>query len=418
MQAVLLSAGKSSRLYPFGQSDHKSMVRLLGKPLIQHTIEGLKENGIKDIVIVVNNNSIEDYFGSGEKFGVSIKYVYQNNPKGMGDAILLAKEELEDNFLLLHGYHLDIGDLGKELLDLIKNSNAGLIAKEKSDTWKYGVLEVKGNKVFDIVEKPKNGEEKSKLCIIGIYYLTKDFINTLQKTPSEEYQFEKALSNYAKEKNVYFVETKKETVFLKYPWDLLFIKDYLLSKIKTSISSSSEIAKSAEITGEVIIEDNVKIMEGAKIKGPAFIGKGAYIGTNAIIRNGVDIEINSVVGANMEIKNSILMGKSTTHSGFIGDSVIGENCKIAAGVTTGNVRLDRKNIKIVVKGEEVDSELNSLGMIVGNNCNFGIKISTMPGVIIGNNVVVGPETIVKNNIQDNTTYYTKFQEVVTKNEEK
>lgn len=418
MQAVLLTAGKSSRFYPFGKSEHKSMVKILGKPLLQHTIEKLKENEITNIVIVVSNNNIKDYFSSGEKFGVSINYVIQKEPLGMGDALLCAKDLIEDEFILLHGYHLDISDFLKDILENIKENKAVLLAQEREDFWKYGVLKIEGNKVLDIVEKPNKQEQGSKLCTKGIYYLTKEFLQVLENTPLEHYHLEIALSKFAKTNAVSFVETKKDTLSLKYPWDLLLVKDYLLSKIKRNISESAKISKSAEITGEVIIEDEATIMEGAKIKGPCFIGKGAYVGTNAILRNGVDVEDEAVVGANMELKNCILMKKSTTHSGFIGDSVIGENCKIAAQIATANVRLDRKTIKANVKGEAIDTGLTSFGVIIGNDDNFGIKVSTMPGVIVGNNVIVGPSTIIKNNIPDNTTFYTKFQEIISKNDEK
>src|SRR3989344_119265 len=325
MQAILLSAGQSSRIYPFGVLEHKSMIKILGKPLLEHTINNLKASGIINIIVVVNSNIIQDYFGDGAKFGVSINYVFQKEPLGMGDALLCAKNFIKEGFILLHGYHFDIADFIKDILENTKNANAVLLAKEKEDFWKYGVLKDKENKVLDIIEKPEKNEKLSKLCTVGIYYFTRDFLSVLESTPLEHYNFEKALSSFAKTNDVSFVETKKETLFLKYPWDLLMVKDYLLKKIKSSTGKNVRIAKSAEITGEVIIADEAIIMEGAKIKGPAYIGRGAYIGTNAILRNGVDVEEKSVVGANMELKNCLVMENSTTHSGFIGDSVIGKN---------------------------------------------------------------------------------------------
>jgi len=106
------------------------------------------------------------------------------------------------------------------------------------------------------------------------------------------------------------------------------------------------------------------------------------------------------------------MDHTTTHTGIIEDSIIGRNCKIAAGLLTANVRLDRKSVQSVIKGEKIDSKLSAFGMILGNNSQFGIRVSTMPGVVIGNNVIVGPETIVKENIEDNKKYYTKFESIV------
>ena len=128
------------------------------------------------------------------------------------------------------------------------------------------------------------------------------------------------------------------------------------------------------------------------------------------------MEENAIVGANMEIKNSLIMENSTTHSGYIGDSIIGRNCKIAAGFYSANVRLDREFIKSLVKEENVDTGLKYFGAIFGEGTEIGIRASTMPGVIIGRNAVIGPSTVVMQNVPDHTKYYTKFKSVVSKNE--
>jgi len=415
MQALLLAAGQSSRMYPFANGMHKSMIRLMGKPLLQHTIAKLKLKNITEVVIVVGkDNNIEKYFGNGEKFGVSIKYVLQEKPEGAGSAILLAKEHLQDEFLLLNSYHVEIDKLVDQLLSAKQETDGTLLVRQKEDTSDFGVVTVDGNKVKAITEKPPKGKEESNLCIVGIYLLSKSFLTELENTPFDHYQLETALDAFSKKHTVCFVETKEETVVLKYPWDLLGIKNYLLKDLQKNIAESAEIASSAEIIGQVQISENVKVMEKVVIKGPCFIGKNVFIGNNAVLRNGVIVEENSVIGANAEVKNSVIMADSKTHSGFIGDSVIGKNCRIAAGFCTANVRLDRETVKATVKGEKVDTGLKSLGVMIGDETHFGIKSSTMPGIIIGRNVVVGSETTVMNNIDDNTKYYTKFQEVVVK----
>jgi UDP-N-acetylglucosamine diphosphorylase / glucose-1-phosphate thymidylyltransferase / UDP-N-acetylgalactosamine diphosphorylase / glucosamine-1-phosphate N-acetyltransferase / galactosamine-1-phosphate N-acetyltransferase len=418
MQALLLAAGQSSRMYPFANGMHKSMTKLLGKPILQHMLEKLKQKNITDIVVVVGKNSnIESYFGNGEKFGVSISYVLQENPEGAGNAILLSKKYLHDDFLLLNSYHVEIEKFVESLVLAKTNGIDGvLLVKQKENTWDYGVVDVKEGMVKAITEKPQKGKETSNLCIVGAYLLSLNFISTLENTPAEHYQLETALNSFVNDHAVRFLETKDEAVVLKYPWDILSVKNYMLSSLGKFVSQRAEIASSAEIIGNVYIEENVKIMEKVVIKGPCYIGKNVFIGNNAILRNGVDVEENSVIGANMEVKNTMIMEGAKTHSGFIGDSVIGKNCRIAAGFCTANVRLDRETVKTTVKGVKVDTGLKSLGAMIGDETHFGIKSSTMPGVIIGRNVVVGSQTTAMNNIEDNTKYYTKFQEVVEKHE--
>lgn len=414
MQAVILAAGQSSRFYPLN-GVHKSMVRLMGKPILEHTIYALKKLKINDIILVTDSKGIiQEYFGDGNKFGISIKYLIQQDPHGAGNALLLAKELIKENFLLLNPTHVDIDKLGKELIITRKKSDAVLFVEERQDAWKYGVVKVENDRLVDLIEKPKRGEEPSKLCVVGIYMFPESFLQTLSETPQEHYQLEKAIANFAKTNGVQIIEIKDKTVTLKYPWDLLKMKDFLFKNIKSSMGKNINIASSAEIIGEVVIEDGAQIMEGAKIKGPCYIGRNAYIGNHAVLRNGVDVEENSVVGAYLEIKNTILMANSKTHSGFIGDSIIGENCRIGAQFCSSNVRLDRETVKSIIKNEKIDTGLKSLGMITGKNVHIGIKCSVMPGVIVGNNAVIGPSTTVLQNVDDDTKYYSKFQEVITK----
>jgi len=416
MQAILLAAGESSRMHPLSNGMHKSMVKLLGKPLLEHTLEKLKSKNITDIIIVVGkNNNIQSYFGSGEKIGVSIKYVVQEKPEGAGNALLLSRNHLKGDFLLMNSYHVDIDKFIDQLIEVKTSENEGvLLVKQKSDAWNYGVVDIDGQKVKGIVEKPEKGKNLSNLCIVGIYLLSELFIKTLEKTPAKHYQLEEALDSFVKDHNVCFVETNEETIALKYPWDLFGIKNYLLANIKKHIADSAKIASSAQLIGSVHVEDGAEILENAVIKGPCYIGKNAFVGTNSILRDSVDLEENSVVGANMEIKNTLVSEGSKTHSGFIGDSIVGKNCRIGAGFNSANVRIDRKTVKTTVKGEKVDTGFKSFGIVIGDNTRIGIKSSTMPGVIIGENVVVGSGTMVMNNIEDGVKYYTKFQEVVTK----
>lgn len=391
------------------------MVVVCGKPILEHTILALKEHGITNIILVVSSNSsIISYFGNGKKCGVHIDYCVQKQPLGMGDALISARDKINGDFLVMNASHVGASIFLPKLLSAKKDNDGVLLTQKREETWKYGVIESKDEKVVSVIEKPQKGKEPSKLCIVGIYLLEKSFLTELEQTPPHQYQFEDALSSFAKKYSLIHIETKEKLTTLKYPWDIFTIKDFLLSQQKSRQASNISFAQSSEISGNVVLEKGVKIMEKAIIKGPCFIGKNVTIGNHAIVRSGTCLEEGSVVGARMEIKNTILMKHATTHSGFIGDSVIGENCKIAAGFITANVRLDREEVKSVVKGEKVTTGRKSLGVIMGTGVRVGIKCSTMPGVIVGNNVVIGPSTTVAKNVSDDVTYYTKTAETIEK----
>lgn len=416
MQAVILAAGQSSRFYPFNQTlPHKSLLKCMGKPLIEHTLSSLKKSGIYDVIIVVGKSSlIESEIGDGKKNGIKITYCVQAKPMGQGDALFCAKDKIKSSFFLLHAHRVDFREFHHDLERKYDGKNIVLLARAEEDVGQYGVLKVQGDKVLDIVEKPKKGQEPSNLRLIGIYLLNKDFVAVLEKTPSEHYSLEVALATFAKMGRVTYVETKKESYSLKYPWDALLIKNYLFTHVERYISSESEIARSAEIQGNVHIEKGARILERACIKGPVFIGKNVTVGNHTLIRDNTDIESGSKIGAYTEVKNSLIGEHSSIHSGFIGDSIVGKGCRIGGFFSTANRRLDRKNITLEINGKKVDSRLGFLGAIVGDNVRVGVRVSTMPGVIIGNNAIIGASTTVMKNVGENTRYYTELKEIVEK----
>ncbi len=417
MQVVILAAGRSSRFIPFTSLVHKSMVKVMGKTILEHTLTSISKTGIREVILVVGeNSSIPKVIGTGESFGLTIRYVIHIGAKGMGAALLEAQEYLHEKFFLLNAYHIDFDKFFDALCAQQQtDSTVVLLGKKPQSSIQFGVMEINGEKVTDVKEKPAKILDH-QLQIIGIYLLNKNFLSVLSATPPDHYHFEKALDMYAKRNLVRFVKTSIATVSLKYAWDLLEIKNYLLRTMESYTSAHAKISPHSVITGNVFIEDDATIMEGAVIKGPVYVGKKAVIGNYAVVRGSVAIEENAIVGARMEIKNSLLMDGVTTHSGFLGDSIIGARTKIAAYVCTANARLDRNPVTTLVKEEKVSSGLTHLGTIIGKDANIGIRVSTMPGVIIGENSIIGPSTTVMKNIGDNTKYYTRFQEVIEEND--
>jgi UDP-N-acetylglucosamine diphosphorylase / glucose-1-phosphate thymidylyltransferase / UDP-N-acetylgalactosamine diphosphorylase / glucosamine-1-phosphate N-acetyltransferase / galactosamine-1-phosphate N-acetyltransferase len=419
IKAIILAAGESSRFYPFSNY-HKSLIKIMGKTILEHTLASIKKSGIEDVVIVVADLQDKNLIKDGKKMGLNIKYVLQKNPTGMGDALLSAEKEIESDFFLVAPYHIDFHKFKNLMLDMKKNDSDIVLLTKKIGNPLYlqrtGILKLDGEKVVEIVEKPVLGSEPSDLGVIAIYLLNKLFIENLRQTKKENYSFEKSIASFAEKADVRFALTTDENISLKYPWEILSLKDNLFKNIKKYTANTAEIAPSAQILGDVYIDEGAKIMENAIVKGPCYIGKNAYVGTNAILRNGVDLGENSGIGANMEFKNTLMMEKSKVHSGFIGDSVIGENCRIGAGFNTANVRLDRTSVKSMVKNEKIDSGLKSLGVMIGDDARIGIKCSSMPGIIVGRRVMIGPNTSIAKNISDDNKYYTKFQEIIEKNE--
>lgn len=419
MQAIILAAGESSRFWPLSEGMHKSMVKVMGKPLIVWTIEEIKSAGISDIIVVQSHGSlIEKELGSGKEFGVEIKYVTQSEPGGMGNAVMQAENLIKDDFFVLNPNFVNVGHLLKGMSDKQKEAGAEmvLLGTNTNKPWNYGIAKVEGDKVKGMVEKPEKGKEPSSIKVVGIYLLPKDFFGHHRKIKEHTYSYEDALQLIMENNNARIIMADKDTATLKYPWDLFGItKEIMDSKLKEQhIAKTAQIGKNVIIEGNVWIGENVKIYENVVIKGPCYIGNNCVVGNSAIIRKYSNLEDNVMVGAHAEVSNAIIQEGTHMHSGFVGDSIIGKNCRIGAGIIIANRRMDKGEIKPVVKGKRVETKLTFLGTIIGHNVHAGISVGIMPGVLIGSNSVIGPQSHVRENVESDTVYYTKFEAVKKK----
>lgn len=421
MQAVILAAGESSRFWPLNK-EHKSLFKIMGRPLIWYTIDGLKKSGIREIIIVqAPKKDIEKELQNYKFPGLKITYIIQPEPNGMGDALWRAKNLLKGQFFVLNADRVDCYEIIKKIKNAkhkMQGAKAVLVGQKTKYPQLYGIAKLKGDKILEIIEKPEKGKEPSDIKIVGVYLLEPSFFEVYKRVKEGMYSFEEALSLYVRKNDVKTVllnRPEEETPSLKYPWHLFLMEKYLMDKfLKSKIAENAKIGKNVVIKGKVQIEKNVKIFEGAIIKGPCYIGENSVIGNNSIVREHVNLEKDCLIGALAEVVRSIFEENCHTHSGYFGDSIFGKNCRIGAGVITANARLDREAIKTTIKGEKISTGLARLGVIAGENTHLGINVGLMPGVLIGANSNIGPGSLIEENLANNTLFYTlqnskKFQ---------
>jgi len=183
MKAVILAAGKGERLEPLTETMPKCMLPLVGKPILEHLIEEIKKAGINEIFIVIGykGREIRDYFVNGSRFGVKIKYVEQN--KRLGTAHAIGQVKPEGDFLALNGDTIITSEALKKLINSHKGK-ATLGLKRVKDPSNYGVVELDGDKVVRIVEKPR--EKISELANAGVYVFSPEIFKAIEKTPKSE----------------------------------------------------------------------------------------------------------------------------------------------------------------------------------------------------------------------------------------
>ncbi len=414
MQAIITAAGDSTRCWPLNHQ-HKSLIKLLGEPIILSLIKDLRRAGVKDVIVVQGpEKDIEKEIGKK-----GLKYAIQLKPTGEGEALLRAEHLIKDEqFLAVYADQQDVGERLPLIVDKFKKDKSKLIVigSPTKTPWIFGIFKMKGKRVVAIVEKPARGKEPSKIKNIGEYFLPKDIFKYLKRIPSHPYSSILAVSLYAKENPVGLVRLKKETAFLKYPWNLFEIMRIKMAKpsFKSFVSPTARIGKNVVIKGKVYISSGVRIGDNTVIHGPCYIGENCQIGVSNVFRGPVDLEDNVKTGAFMEIKNSLVQENTHFHSGYLGDSIIGPNCRFGGGFISANRRLDRQNIFSEVKGKAVDTGLTRFGVVVGKNTRVGVGVKVMPGVFIGKNCLIGPGSIIFKNVLDNTKVMTKSQMRVLK----
>lgn len=174
MRGLVLAGGNGSRLWPLTKGVNKHLLPIYDKPLIHYPISTLMAAGIREIALIVNPHDQESYFrllGTGEQFGVRFTYIVQNEPAGIAQGILLAKE-----FLSTHNFALILGDnifhgpgLGRHLMSYQDLHGAKVFAYRVSDPENYGVVDFdSNNQIISIEEKPQN--PKSNFVIPGLYF--------------------------------------------------------------------------------------------------------------------------------------------------------------------------------------------------------------------------------------------------------
>jgi len=196
---------------------------------------------------------------------------------------------------------------------------------------------------------------------------------------------------------------------LVYPWDLLtLLRTTLVERItETRIAEKVEFQNrdQTHIEGPVWIENSTRIGAQTVIIGPTYIGPQVYIGNQTLLRESF-VSMGSRLGYGSDIARSVMCPKCRTHRSSIIDSLIGERTSLG-GSRTGNQRLDKGEVRSIVLGKRINTELIKLGVIVGSCSFLGINSVTMPGVKIGKNCKIGPGVIVYEDLPNNSRILSK-----------
>mgnify|MGYP000250469848 CR=1 FL=1 len=410
MKAVVLAAGKGTRLKPLTNTKPKHLIPVGGKPILEHVLLTLKKVGIHEIYIIVGYKAemIKDKFSDGSNLGLKIEYIVQSKLLGTADAIKTAQPYVNENFLVVYG---DLLFTPKAIVNILRahkqsKPSVTMAVTPVANPERYGVVKLEEGWVIDLVEKPPRGRAPSNFVNAGIYVFSEEIFEKIAKTkpsPRGELEVTDSLKLLMSEGRKVLAEEipRNEWIDTGYPWNLLEANEWILKHMESSVKGNIE--DGAVLTGRIIIEEGAHIRSGAYIEGPVYIGRNADVGPNCYVRPYTSIGNEVRIGNACEIKNSIIMDETHIgHLSYVGDSIIGENCNFGAGTKIANLRFDKKTVKMKIKGRRVDSGRRKLGVVFGDNVSTGIGALFMPGVKVGNDCWIDAGAVVREDVPPKT----------------
>ena len=176
---VIMAGGKGLRLRPLTEQTPKPLLRVGGKPVLQHIIENLRDEGFTDIVVAINylGEQIEAHFGDGSSFGVHIKYLREETPLGTAGALSLLKPPFSSPLVVMNADLVVSARIG-QLVDyhLTEKAIITVGAKIVETMVPFGVLGTKGHTIQVIEEKPTHKD----LINAGVYVLNAEVVEQLE----------------------------------------------------------------------------------------------------------------------------------------------------------------------------------------------------------------------------------------------
>jgi dTDP-glucose pyrophosphorylase len=202
--AVILAAGRGTRMRELTAELPKPMIGVRGKPVLQHIVEGLRDAGICELLVVVgyHADAVRSFFGDGSRHNISIQYATQTVQDGTGRVVDLSRDFVGDSpFILGYGDILVDPANYARVADLADNLEAIVTVTRGEDVSKGGAVFVNEQmELVDLREKPKPGEPRSPWYNAGLYAFRPsifEFTAELKPSPRGEYELTDAIRDLA-----------------------------------------------------------------------------------------------------------------------------------------------------------------------------------------------------------------------------
>jgi mannose-1-phosphate guanylyltransferase/phosphomannomutase len=355
MKAVIMAGGEGTRLRPLTANAPKPMLPIVNRPMMEHVVGLLRRHGFDDIVVTVAYlaNAIRNYFGDGSEWGVRMVYATEETPLGTAGSVRNAAEHLDERFLVISGDVLtdvDLSGIVRFHEERKALATIGLVAVE--NPLEFGIVITREDGSIErFLEKPSWGQVFSDTINTGIFVLEPEIFDHIEADRAVDFSgevFPKLLADgyplFGAVAEGYWEDVGTLEAYVGAH------KDALDGKVRVEVDGF-------ELRPGVFVGEGAELHPEARVEGPAVIGD------NCRLEAGVRLGPYTVLGTNVRIRDDADLERSVVHD----NAYLGEGVRLRGTVIGRSSDLRRG-----ARAEE--------GVVVGDECFVGEGALLSPGI--------------------------------------
>ena len=306
MQAVILAAGKGTRLRPITLTRSKAMAPVAGKPMIERVMETIVENGVRRFIVVVSDDDrdIRPYFQSQTSLPATFQFVIQPERLGMANALSLAAPYLHGEFILSACDSIvppaHVAGLLAAHQSQAANATLSLMELSPAQVSKSSAVDWHNGAIRRIVEKPAPGEAPSNIGSLPLYVFSPrvlDYLPEVQPSARGEYELQDAIQMLIERDGRVGGVLTRQRAQLTNVEDLLDLNRRYLNQLNGAVPEPPPLAATIQL------------------RPPVYIAAGADIGPGCVIGPHATLEAGCRIGPNAHIQNAVIMAGAVIETG-------------------------------------------------------------------------------------------------------
>jgi bifunctional UDP-N-acetylglucosamine pyrophosphorylase/glucosamine-1-phosphate N-acetyltransferase len=306
MQAVILAAGKGTRLRPITLTRSKAMAPVAGKPMIERVMETIVENGVRRFIVVVSDDDrdIRPYFQSQTSLPATFQFVIQPERLGMANALSLAAPYLHGEFILSACDSIvppaHVAGLLAAHQSQAANATLSLMELPPAQVSKSSAVDWHNGAIRRIVEKPAPGEAPSNIGSLPLYVFSPrvlDYLPEVQPSARGEYELQDAIQMLIERDGRVGGVLTRQRAQLTNVEDLLDLNRHYLNQLNGAVPEPPPLAATIQL------------------RPPVYIEAGADIGPGCVIGPHVTLEAGCRIGPNAHVQNAVIMAGAVIETG-------------------------------------------------------------------------------------------------------